>query len=204
MNLLTFVRYTFDSKYLIRWVLPGLAIYIPILNFFSIGYVVKMAKTFLFGNIGIPTWENKSQIWVEGLRIVIICVIYFALPSFILSIGYFFSNMEGIVGFIGKVLTFFSYPLFFIFSFPLPFAFSVYAQKMHIKDAFDYEKILVAIKEVSVPYITGFICAFFALFVSKALIAIPYIGFIISSLTTYYTFLLSSYFFATLFKRATL
>ncbi|MCX7857745.1 MAG: DUF4013 domain-containing protein [Deltaproteobacteria bacterium] len=204
MDLKAFIQFTFNSKYILRWVLPGIVIYIPVLNFISLGYLSRMARLLLLGNIGLPTWENKSNMWMEGIRIILICVLYEAIPFFIFSCGFFLSTMPGIVGFFGKVCIKLSYPVFLLFTFPLPFALSVYIEYSDLKKAFDYEKILEGIKEVIFYYISGYVLVLLGFYVAKSFIRIPYLGFFISSLATYYLLLLSCYFFVYLFKKTSL
>lgn len=204
MEVLAFVQFTFNSKYVLRWIIPGIMIYIPVLNFLSLGYLSKMARLLLIGNIGLPTWENKSQIWTEGIRIIIISVLYEAIPFFIFSSGFFLSTMPGIVGFFGRFCMKLSYPVFLIFTFPLPFALSVYIEYLDLKKAFDYERIIQGIKEVFFKYSVGYILILLAFYLAKNLIRIPYLGFLISSLATYYILLLACYFFLSLFKKTSL
>lgn len=205
MDFLPFVRFTFNSRYILRWLLPSLALYVPVLNFLSLGYLTKMARVLLIGSVGLPTWEDKSSIFSDGLKIVIISVLYEAVPFFILSSGFFLSSLPGIVSTIGKLLMKISYLAFLIFSLPLPFALSAYIDQSDIKAAFDYERIINAIKEVLPLYILGYFLNILALIITvRGLIGITYLGFFLSSATTYYVLILSLYFFLNLFKRTSL
>lgn len=205
MDFLPFIRFTFNSKYVLRWVLPSFALYIPILNFLSLGYLTKIARLLLVGNVGLPTWEEKSRIFNDGMKIIIISILYEAIPFFILSCGFFLSTLPGIVSGIGKLLMKISYPTFIIFSLPLPFALSSYVDHSDVKAAFDYERIIQAIKEVLPTYLLGYFLVLLALYVTvKGLIRTPYFGFLLSSAGTYYVLILSTYFFLNLFKRTSL
>jgi hypothetical protein len=204
MEFTQFVKFTFNSRYVLRWLIPGTVIYIPVLNFFSLGYLSKMARVLMIGSIGLPTWEKKSEIWMEGIRIILICVLYEAIPFFIFSTGFFLSTMSGIIGFFGKLSMQISYPVFLLFTFPLPFALSVYVEYLDIKRAFHYEEILKGIKEVSTSYVSGYICVLLGFYVAKKLIRLPYLGFFVSSIATYYVLILACYFFISLFKKTSL
>ncbi len=204
MELLSFVQFTFNSRYVLRWILPGIVVYVPVLNFFSLGYLSHIGRLLLIGNIGLPTWENKLRMWIEGIRIVLICVLYEAIPFFIFSCGFLLSSMPGIVGFFGRVCMKLSYPVFLIFTFPLPFALSIYVEYLDVKKAFDYEKIVRGIREVFFPYVSGYLLVFLGFYIAKSLMRIPYFGFFLSSLATYYVLILACYYFLSLFKRTSL
>lgn len=204
MEIFSFIQFTFNSRYVLRWILPGIVIYIPILNFFSLGYLARMARLLLIGSIGLPTWENKSRIWGEGLRIIFIFVLYEAIPFFIFSCGFFLSTMDGIVSFFGRMCMKLSYPVFLIFTFPIPFALSIYAEALDLKRAFEYERIKRGIREVFIPYLLGYVLAIFGFYVTKSFIKIRYLGFFLSSLSTYYLLILACYYFLSLYKRTSL
>lgn len=205
MDFLPFIKFTFNSKYILRWVLPSFALYVPLLNFLSFGYLTKIARVLLVGTVGLPTWDDKSRIFNDGMKIIIISILYEAIPFFILSCGFFLSTLPGIVSTIGKLLMKISYPTFIIFSLPLPFALSAYIDHSDIKVAFDYERIIQAIKEVLPLYLLGYFINLFALYITiKGLIRTPYLGFLLSSASTYYVLILSIYFFVNLFKRTSL
>jgi hypothetical protein len=76
---------------------------------------------------------------------------------------------------------------------------------MEFRDALEFEKIFHGIKEVFIPYLGGYLGTLIALYLCKVLIKIPYlIGFLLSSLCTYYVFLIATYYFTHLFKKTSL
>ena len=205
MDIVAFIRFTFNSRYIVRWIYSGIIIYIPVVNFFSLGYLAKSARILLIGSIGLPTWEDKMEIWTNGIKLLFVFILYEAVPFFLFSTGFFLTTLGSIPAFFGNIVIKFSYLALLIFSFFIPFALSVFSERGEIRDALEFESIFTGIKEVLLPYLGGYLCMLFALYVCKIMIKIPYlVGFILSSLCTYYVFLLATYYFIHLFKRTSL
>jgi hypothetical protein len=205
MDIVAFIRFTFNSRYVARWIYGGLIMYIPVLNFFSLGYLAKTSRILMIGSIGLPTWEDKMGVWTNGVKLLFVFILYEAVPFFLFSSGFFLTTLGSIPAFFGSIVIKFSYLALFVFSFFIPFAFSVFAERMDFREALEFERILNGIKEVFLPYLGGYIGTLIALYVCKLIISIPYlIGFLLSSLCTYYVFLLATYYFTHLFKRTRL
>lgn len=205
MDIVAFIRFTFHSRYIMRWIYGGLIMYIPVANFFSLGYLAKTSRILLIGNIGLPTWEDRTAIWTNGIKLLFVFILYEAVPFFLFSTGFFLTTLGSIPAFFGNIVINFSYLVLLIFSFFIPFAFSVFSEKMEFRDALEFERIFNGIKEVFVPYLCGYLCTLIALYICKVIIKIPYlIGFLLSSLCTYYVFLLATYYFIHLFKKTSL
>lgn len=205
MDIFAFIRFTFNSRYIARWIYGGLLMYIPVVNFFSLGYLAKTSRILLIGSIGLPTWEDKMAIWTNGVKLLFVFILYEAVPFFLFSTGFFLTTLGSIPAFFGNIVISISYLALLIFSFFIPFAFSVFSEKMELRDALEFERIFNGIKEVFVPYLGGYICTLIALYICTVMIKIPYlIGFILSSLCTYYVFLLATYYFIHFFKKTSL
>jgi hypothetical protein len=205
MDIAAFIQFTFNGRYIARWIYGGLIMYIPVVNFFSLGYLAKTSRILLIGSIGLPTWEDKMTIWINGIKLLFVFILYEAVPFFLFSSGFFLTTLGSIPAFFGNIVIKFSYLALLIFSFFIPFAFSVFAEKMEFRDALEFERIFKGIKEVFVPYLGGYLCTLIALYICKVIIKIPYlIGFLLSSLCTYYVFLLATYYFTNLCKRTSL
>jgi hypothetical protein len=205
MDIAAFIRFTFNGRYILRWIYGGLLMYIPVANFFSLGYLAKTSRILLIGTVGLPTWEEKVDIWTNGIKLLFVFILYEAVPFFLFSSGFFLTTLGSIPSFFGGIVIQFSYLALFIFSFFVPFAFSVFAEKMEFRDALEFEKIFHGIKEVFIPYLGGYLGTLIALYLCKVLIKIPYlIGFLLSSLCTYYVFLIATYYFTHLFKKTSL
>jgi hypothetical protein len=205
MDLIPFIRFTMNGQYVSRWICGGLMTYIPVLNFLSLGYLSRASRLFTIGTIGLPTWQEKYAIWIEGVKLLFVFILYEAVPFFLFSCGFFLTTLSSITAFFGHIIIKISYLALLVFSFFLPFAFATFSEQMDFRAALEFEKILAGIKEVFIPYLGGYIGALMALYVCTRVMHIPYfIGFIISSVMTYYVFLLAAYYFTQLFKRTSL
>ena len=204
MDLISFVRFTFNTRYMTRWICGGLILCIPALNFFSFGFLSRASRLFIIGGIGLPTWQDKYDTWIEGIKLLFIFILYGAIPFFMFSCGFFLTTLTSFTAFFGNIIIKLSYVVLLICSFFLPFAFAVFAEKMDFRNALEFENIIKGIKEVFVEYIAGYIGVLILLYVCKLIIHIPYVGFIASSVLTYYVFLIATYYFTELYKKTTL
>jgi hypothetical protein len=157
------------------------------------------------GGLGLPVWDDKRDIWMEGVKVVFIFVLYEAIPLFLFSSGFFLTTLSPITSFFGSIIMKVSYAAILFFSFPLPFAFATFAEKSDFRYTLEYERIVRAIREVLFPYLAGYLATLLALYLCKLLLKIPFlVGFVISSIVTYYVFFVASYYFTELYKRTAL
>jgi hypothetical protein len=205
MDIVPFVQFSLNTRYLIRWVSGGLMLYIPVLNLLSLGYLSKTSRLLTIGSIGLPVWESKADIWMEGIKLLFVFILYEAVPFFLFSFGFFLTTLNSITGFFGNIIIKSSYLALFLFSFLVPFAFATFSERMDFRKALEFEKIIQGIKEVFIPYVAGYIGSFIMLYICKTIMHIPYfVGFITSSILTYYTLLLATYYFTRLYTKTTL
>jgi len=179
--------------------------FIPVLNFFSLGYLSKTSRLLMLGSIGLPTWEEKYDIWTEGVKLLFVFILYEAIPFFLFSVGFFLTTLSSITAFFGNIIIKISYIALILFSFFIPFAFAMFSERTDFRKALEYDKILQGIKEVLIPYLTGYLGMLVVLYICKALLRIPYfIGFIVSSVITYYVLLVATYYFTELYRNTSL
>jgi hypothetical protein len=205
MEIIPFIQFTMNTQFAMRWVFGGIVLYIPAVNFFSLGYLSKASRLLMIGGIGLPTWEQKSEIWLEGVKLLFIFILYEAVPFFLFSFGFFLTTLTSITAFFGHIIIKLSYLALFICTFFVPFAFATFSENMDFRKALEFEKIFRGIKEVPVPYVGGYLGTLVVLYVCKAIIRIPYlIGFVASSILTYYALLIATYFFTQLYVKTSL
>jgi len=201
--MIPFIRFTFNKRYILRWMVPGLFIYIPVLNFFSIGYLSRTSRILLIGDLGLPPWQDRTGTWFEGLTMIFVFILYE--PFFLFFSGFFFTSLGSFFSVLGSLVVKVSYVFLFVFSFFLPFAFAIYSESHEIRQALAFERIWRGIKPVFLPYAFGYIISLCFLYIGKALFRIPYLfGFVLSSLAVYYVLLLSTYYFTHLYRRTDL
>jgi hypothetical protein len=205
MEIIPFIQFTMNSQFALRWVSGGIVLYIPAVNFFSLGYLSKASRLLMIGSIGLPTWEKKSEIWLEGVKLLFIFILYEAVPFFLFSFGFFLTTLTSITAFFGNIVIKLSYLALFICTFFVPFAFATFSEAMDFRKALEFEKIFRGIKEVLIPYVGGYLGMLVVLYVCKAIIQIPYlVGFVASSILTYYALLIATYFFTQLYIKTSL
>jgi hypothetical protein len=189
-----------------RWISAGAILFIPGVNFLSLGYLLRSSDLSMIGGIGLPTWERKNELWWDGAKLACVVVLYEALPSFLFSFGFLLSSFGNpVTVFIGGIMRLLSIFAFVICSFFIPFAFCVFIESVDVRRAFEFERIAGAVKEVLVPYACGYCASVLCVYIAYRFHSIPYlIGFLLSSILIYYVLLVSTYFFTQLFKRTTL
>ena len=47
MDIVSFITFSVNTRYMLRWIVAGLMLLVPILNFLSIGYLAKASNLFL-------------------------------------------------------------------------------------------------------------------------------------------------------------
>jgi hypothetical protein len=203
MDVLSFVLFSFNRRFIMRWVGAGILFLVPVANFLSLGYLWRTSALSMIGGMGLPTWERKDELWKEGARLAYIVILYEALPSFLFSFGFLLSSFGNFITvLIGGALKVLAAIAFIFCSFLIPFAFCAFVDGTDIRKAFDFERIASAVKEVLLHYVVGYAIAVGCLFISYQLLAIPYLlGFLLSSILTYYVLLVSTYYFTQLFKK---
>jgi hypothetical protein len=205
MDLLSFVVFSFNTRYVLRWVLAGLILVVPVLNFLSLGYLWRTSGLSMIAGIGLPTWEERGELWREGARMAYITVLYEALPSFLFSLsfllsspGYFVTNL------LGYLVMFFAVVAFLVCSFFLPFAYCAFVEGREVRKAFDFEAIAGAVKEVVLPYGLGYALTLVCLYIAYVFHRIPFIGLLLWLVLTFYVLLVATYYFTQLSRRTRL
>jgi len=205
MDIIPFVQFSLNTKFFMRWVLGGIVLFIPVVNFLSLGYLSKASRLLTIGSIGLPTWERKDEIWMEGVKVLFIFILYEAVPFFLFSFGFFLTALHSVTAFLGHIIKNFAFIALLIFSFFLPFAFVTFAEQADFRKALEFEKITRGIKEVFVPYIGGYLGTVLLLYIFyKTIIRIPFLGFFIWLIATYYILLLATYYFTRLYTKTSL
>jgi hypothetical protein len=205
MDIVGFIVFSLNRQYILRWVGAGLVLLVPILNFFSLGYLSKVSHLLLTGGAGLPAWEDKTDVFRLGAYLLYIMVLFFAVPSFLFSCWFLLVSFGNFfAAFMGGVMKLLAGLAFVGSSFFIPFAFCSFSESMDLPKAFDFQGIAAAIKEVWVPYLFGYLVSTVLVYLTLKVHRIPYVGFLLSSALTYYVLLLSTCYFTQLFRRTSL
>jgi hypothetical protein len=202
MDVISFIRFSFNRRYILRWIVAGLLLFIPVINFFSLGYLWRTATLSLVGDVGLPTWERKWELWKEGARLLYIVILYEALPCFLLSLGFLLSSPGNfILNIVGWTMWILSAIAFVVCSFLLPFALCASIETSQLSHAFEFDRIGKAVRRVLLPYAIGYLGTGLCLYIAFKLRAVPYAGIILISSTVFYVFLVSTYYFMQLHRK---
>src|SRR3974377_2183784 len=142
MDVVSFVVFSFNTRYIKRWIAAGLILFIPGVNFLCLGYRFRASSLSLIGGIGLPTWEKKSDIWRDGARLAYIIILYEALPSFLFSLGFILISFGNFITvFIGGLMKVLALIAFVCCTFFIPFAFCAFVEGMEGRRAFVFERV---------------------------------------------------------------
>jgi hypothetical protein len=198
-----FVRLTFNRRFVVRWIVAGILFFIPVVNFLSLGYLWRTSGLSMVGGLGLPTWEHRSELWREGARLAYIVILYESVPCFLFSFGFLLLSFGDIVtnylGWASQVLSAF---IFVVCTFFIPFAFCVFVETTEVRQAFEFERIIMTVKRVVVRYSIGYALIGCAMYLASKLRSIPYFGIVLVSVLVFYVMLVSTYFFTQLFRKA--
>jgi hypothetical protein len=204
MEIIPFIQFTMNSRFAMRWIAGGVILFVPGFDLLSLGYLSKASRLLMIGSVGLPTWEKKNEIWAEGMKLVFILILYEAIPCFLFSFGFFLTALTSITAFFGHILIKLSYVAFLVCSFFIPFAFATFSEEREFRKALEFEKIFAGIKETLIPYIGGYVGSLIVLSICLVMVRIPFIGFIVSPILTYYALLIATYFFTGLYVKTSL
>ena len=157
MDIIPFIQFTLNSRYILRWIAGGIILFIPVANFLSLGYLSRSSRLLTIGSVGLPTWDKKAEIWIEGVKLLFIFILYEAIPFFLFSFGFFLTALHSMTAFFGSIIKFIGYIALIGLSFFLPFAFATFSENNEFRNALEFEKITNGIKEVLAPYLGGYI-----------------------------------------------
>jgi len=199
---ISFIIFSVNTRYVTRWITGGLMLFIPVLNFFSLGYLARASSMFMIGGIGLPTWERKDEVWKEGAKLLYILILYEAVPSFLFSCAFLLASFGNFLTvFMAGILKILAAIAFLLCSFFIPFAVCSYAEDMEVRRAFEFERIARGVREVLARYIVGYLLSGVCIYAAYMVHRIPYlVGFIVSSIAVYYVLLVATHYYTQLYK----
>ncbi len=186
---------TKDSEWIVKVLIGGILGIIPIINFIEYGYILKVMKGAIDGNPGMPKWDDWGNLFINGLIVFIIWLIYLIIPILIISVsasGIMAAALSGnmnliagmIAGAIGGILI--GLLLALVLGFLVPMAMAMYTKENSFGAAFRIGEVVSRIKSVFADYIIVYIVLLVLLFVLALLNSIPILGFLIWIFGTFY------------------
>jgi len=177
---------TADSDWKRKVLIGGLLNIVPIINFLAIGYAyVVFRKALERGSIDLPEWEDWAKLFLQGLMLFVIALIY-NIASLIL---FLIHPMIGLLAAIAVALVF-------------PAAMAQYAVKENFADAFQLKLIWDRIQQNKSDYILAWLIMVGVLIVLMIIGMIPVLGWIISSIVAFYVYLSFAFVFGEICSRS--
>jgi len=184
-----------DKDWIMKVIIGGVLSIIPIVNFISSGYQLKVMKNAINKKPGMPEWKGFMDLFVKGLIIFVIALLFMIVPLIIFGAIAGFSVISVIMGdltnpynivlailpalFIGGIL-------FLIIGFIIPMAIAMYAKSDNFSDAFKFSEILNRIKSIFGEYLVSYIVIVIFGIILGLIMLIPVIGWIIGFFGTFY------------------
>jgi len=117
----------------INWLILIILTAIPILNFFTFGYVIRIFR-------GIePTLDNWKDLFLDGLIMFLITLAYLIIPAVVLYVG--------ITMFMPLIWV--AILLIILIALMLPIAWIMFAKSEYVADAFKFKEIIRKINEIT-------------------------------------------------------
>jgi len=137
----------------VRWILLLIFSVIPIVNFISSGYSVKIYK----GGDVAPELEGYVELFIDGLKLTIIGIVYTLIPIIIIQAGDYLIR-TGEVSATAMMLELVGTILVFILSLFALIAGVRFAKTGSMKEAFNFSAVLEKIREIGwMHYILSYI-----------------------------------------------
>ena len=208
--------------YWLRWIILIVITCIPIVNFITYGYVVKIYKG---GDIA-PELEKYGEMFINGIKLVIIELVYNIIPIIMIFAGIFLTETEtvvetadiaGTIVTVGMTVVPVSEPTGIVLALILigtllAIIFSLVAQVAGIRfaktetfgEGFNFEAIFETLKEIGWShYILSFIVfVIVAVIIVVILSLIPFIGWLLLLIITPLLTIWQGKFFENLYSRA--
>ncbi len=182
-------------------IILGVILIIPIVDFIAIGYILRIIKSTIAGYDDLPEFDDLGELFIDGLKVLIVGIIYNIIPLIVILIGIFgsiaavggaanitanplaFAGLLGATVIIGLILAF----IFGIFEI---IALANMAFYNELGAAFKFSEIVERISKIGWgKYIIWFIIMIviwiIVTIITSILSAIPYIGIIIAIIFVY-------------------
>lgn len=71
----------YPIKNLLKLILLGIILIIPIVNFIGLGYYLRIIKSTLAGSDKLPGFERVGELFIDGIKVLVVSIIYAIVPS---------------------------------------------------------------------------------------------------------------------------
>lgn len=206
-----------NKDWLQKVLIGGILNIIPIVDFISWGYNLKVMREAIEGKSQMPEWREWGNFFIRGLSAFIISLVYLIIPIIILLVsigGIILANFSGafsgdkhwgfgaIAGAIGGFLI--GLVLMLIFGFFIPMALSMYVKEDNIGAAFRIGEVLSRIKSVFGDYLTVYIVLIILSIILGLFSAIPILGILILIIGGFYIEVVVANMFGKVYAKSTI
>ena len=142
---------TTDKDWIKKVVIGGILGMIPIVNFIVQGYYLKILKGSIENKSGMPEWEDWGNLFIKGLIVFIISIIYMLIPIIVISISVGGAILAAVSGGTEAMLAaigaaagglLLGFILMLISLLLLPMALAIYAKEESFGSAFRFGEII--------------------------------------------------------------
>ena len=169
-------------------IILGVILIIPIVDFIGLGYVLRIIKSTLAGVDDLPEFDDLVGLFIDGLKVLVVSIVYLIIPLIVLIIGIFsslvtFSGIVNITVVFGLILAI----IFGLFEIIAIANMSFYDE---LGAAFKFREIVGRISKIGwgryiLWFIIMIIIGIIFGIIAGILNVIPYIGFIIAFILVY-------------------
>jgi hypothetical protein len=68
-------------------IILGVILIIPIVDFIGLGYILRIIKSTLAGYDDLPEFDDLSDLFIDGLKVLVVSIAYFIIPLIVISVG---------------------------------------------------------------------------------------------------------------------
>jgi len=177
---------TTDREWKQKVLIGGVLNILPVINFFPLGYAYGIfRRTLRRQEISLPEWENWGDLFVQGLMVFLICLIYNIASLILFAIH----PVLGVLAFIAVFLL-------------LPTALAQHAMSGDFSRAFQLKNIWARIQQTKSDYFFAWLVMVgISVVLMMVTVAIPILGWIISAIIGFYAYLVFAILFGEICSR---
>lgn len=192
----------FKDNGIVKVLIGGVLQIIPIVSFFSVGYILECYENGALKRETMPEWEDWGSKFVNGLLMVVIALIYMIIPMMFFgsSIASLFSPYAR--GHAGGGILLIAAIVFIIFTFALPMAMANFAVKRNFGAAFEFGYIFKLIGSSLGSYIGAYLLCIVAAIIAGFIVLIPIIGWICALFIGFYLGCVGGFLFGSVYGDA--
>lgn len=114
----------YPSNGLIKVLILGVILIIPIVNFIGWGYLLRIMKATFAGLNDLPDFDEVGDLFIDGLKIFVIFLIA-AIPFIIVYLLFFFATIGAAYNYFSGVLAVILFIILFVLVYPFLIMYSV-------------------------------------------------------------------------------